>query len=63
MADDEYRGREKEYAQTMAGQLGTFTTAIVEADGMAKDAAAERFFRVSEREHRPAHRSFARRKQ
>lgn len=55
MADDEYRGREKEYAQTMAGQLGTFTTAIVEADGMAKDAAAERFFRVSERENIDLH--------
>ena len=47
----EYREREKEYAATMAGQLGTFTTAIVEADGMAKDAAAERFFRVVERDN------------
>ena len=45
----EYTAREKQYAKTMAGQLGTFTTSIVLADGMAKDAAAERFFKVAER--------------
>ena len=46
---DDFTKTGRQYAKTMAGQLGAFTTSMVQADSMAKDAAAERFFNVADR--------------
>ena len=51
MADDQYEGREARYSKNIAETIGAFTVAIVKADSMAKDAAADRTIRLLQGEN------------